>query len=53
MSKLLTVPRSSREMRAAVIFVLSMAIPAVGIAQVSVTGLAPVPATETDPTSVT
>ncbi len=53
MNKPLTIPRSSREIRAAVIFVLSMAIPVAGIAQVSVTGLVPTPVTETDPTSVT
>lgn len=53
MKKLLTVPRSSREIRAVLIFVLSMTIPVAGIAQISVTGIAPTSVTEVAPTSVT
>jgi hypothetical protein len=53
MSKLLAVFRSRSEIRAAVIFVLSMATPVAVIAQTSVAELAPTPVTETDSTSVT
>lgn len=61
MKTLLTLPRSSREIRAVLIFALSMAIPVAGIAQISVIGIAPTavteiasaPVTEIVPTSVT
>src|ERR1035441_7339300 len=61
MKTLLTLPRSSREIRAVLIFALSMAIPVAGIAQISVTGIAPTavteiasaPVTEIVPTPVT
>src|ERR1017187_7366083 len=61
MKILLTLPRSSREIRAVLIFALSMAIPVAGIAQISVTGIAPTavteiasaPVTEIAPTPVT
>src|ERR1019366_636555 len=46
MKTLLTLPRSSREIRAVLIFALSMAIPVAGIAQISVTGIAPTAVTE-------
>src|ERR1022692_3749824 len=46
MKTLLTLPRSSREVRAVLIFALSMAIPVAGIAQISVTGIAPTAVTE-------
>ncbi len=52
MSRLQTITRSSRNIRAAAILVLLMAIPVAGIAQVSVAGVAPTPVTETDPTAV-
>jgi hypothetical protein len=53
MKKLLTARRSSREIRAVLIFVLSMAVPVAGIAQISVTGIAPTSITEVAPTSAT
>src|ERR1039458_401538 len=61
MKTLLTLPRSSREIRAVLIFAVSMAIPVAGIAQISVTGIAPTavteiasaPVTEIVPTPVT
>src|ERR1022692_666164 len=53
MKTLLTLPRSSREIRAVLIFALSMAIPVAGIAQISVTGIAPTAATEIDSAPVT
>src|ERR1022692_1427633 len=46
MKTLLTLPRSSREVRAVLIFALSMAIPVAGIAQISVIGNAPTAVTE-------
>src|ERR1017187_6653771 len=46
MKTLLTLPRSSREARAELIFGLSMAIPVAGIAQISVIGIAPTAVTE-------
>jgi|SRR6202167_1141915 hypothetical protein len=60
MEKLLMVSRSSREIGAVLRFVLSFAIPVAGIAQISVTGIAPnappvppVSVTEIVPTSAT
>src|ERR1022692_3820817 len=53
MKTLLTLPRSSREIRAVLIFALSMAIPVAGIAQISVTGIAPTAVTEIDSAPVT
>src|ERR1035441_2404322 len=50
--KRLTLPRSRGEIRPVLIFVLSMAIPVAGIAQISVNGIAPTAVTEITPTPV-
>ena len=51
--KRLTLPRSRGEIRPVLIFVLSMAIPVAGIAQISVNGIAATAVTEITPTPVT
>src|ERR1019366_494539 len=51
--KRLTLPRSRGEIRPVLIFVLSMAIPVAGIAQISVNGIAPTAVTEITPIPVT